>query len=309
MNRKAVSFESLVTCSIEYKRAREKNLPCVALESSVVAQGLPYRHNLEAIRNCEEVIRREGAVPVTMGVWEGKIVAGMSSEQIEHFARRPDKVRKVNVQNLASVIACPYHGATTVSATVHLAARLGIPIMATGGIGGVHLNMKEIMDVSSDLQALASYPVAVVSSGAKCVLDIPKTLEVMETLGVPVIGYRTDYFPLFYSNKNLYPLETSFSHSVDIVNYLRYYFSVFPESGVLIANSVPEKHSFDYGEINRIVQRLLQEAQKKSIKGKELTPYLLKNLAVATNGQSVLLNKELLVKNARLAASIAKGMV
>lgn len=300
------AWENLVTRSYEYNQAQESSLPCVALESTVIAKGLPYRDNLQVARQCEEVIRNEGVIPVTIGIWEGRIMVGMSSEQIEFFARHHEKIHKVNLQNLSYVVSQKLYGATTVAATVYIASKMGIPLMATGGIGGVHRDVESTLDISADPGALASNPVGVVSSGAKCILDIPKTLELLETLGIPVIGYRTSHFPLFYSNEPLFPLEQTFTDTVDIAHFLRYHFTVSPQKGVLISNPVPSKDTLHYKELNKIIQEALKEGQKSSITGKEMTPFLLDRLARATHNKSIFVNKKLLVSNARLAARIAK---
>ncbi len=306
MSKHSQLIDDMVLCSSEFQQAQRRNIPCVALESTVIAHGLPYRDNLETAYKCEEVIRSEGVVPVTFGIWEGRIIAGMSTQQMEFFARHPEKVEKVNLQNLSYIIARKLYGATTVAATVYLANKMGISLMATGGIGGVHYQVERLMDISADLGALATNPVAVVSSGVKCILDIPKTLEVLETIGVPVVGYRTGYFPLFYSNEPLYQLEQTFSQTVDIGNFLRYHFRVFPDRGVLLANPVSSKVSLNYQVLKKKIQELLKKAEKKEIKGKKVTPFLLDGLARSTENKTLAMNKDLLIDNARLAAKIAK---
>lgn len=298
-------MKKYIECSAELESALKQGLPVVALESTVISKGLPYPDNLEVALRCEEVVRENGALPATMGLIDGKIKAGLSKEEITFFAKEPDQVDKVNLQNISWVLSQKKYGATTVATTMLIAGMLGIETMATGGIGGVHLHAENTFDISSDLGAFLSIPVMVVCSGAKCILDIPKTLEYLETEGVPVIGYKTPFFPLFYCNNQQFDLGTEAKGPEDIRAFWKYHHDIFPQRGAVIANPVPDSYSMDYEELFALIKDIQLEAEKNGVSGKEMTPWLLSELGKRTQSKTIEVNKALLENNALVAATIA----
>lgn len=288
--------------SEEVETALAEGCAVVALESTVVAHGMPYPANLEVAQACLESVRAAGAVPAMIGIVAGRLIAGLSDEQIEAFARSDD-AEKVSRRDLAATIAAGRHGATTVAATMIAAHLAGIRIFATGGIGGVHRGAGQSFDVSADLTELARTPVAVVSAGAKAILDLPRTLEVLETLGVPVVGYGTGEFPAFYSRSSGLPVSASVSSAAGAAALLRAQWGLGLESGVLIANPIPAEAEMTDAE--GFIAQAVTEAADKGISGKAVTPFLLDRLAELSQGRTQAANKALIVNNARVAAEIA----
>lgn len=291
--------------SEEVQAAREKGLALVALETSVVAQGLPYPQNLEAARACEEAVRRAGAIPAAIALVNGEIHVGLEADALRTLAEGHGSPLKVGSRDLAIAVANGRSGGTTVSATCEIAARAGIRVFATGGIGGVHRGAAEHFDISQDLGALARYPVAVVCAGAKSVLDLPKTMELLETLAVPVIGVGTHEFPSFYSRGSGISLE----HSVDgaasgaALAFAR--FERLGQGGMLFALPPPEASALRNSEVELHVAHALKAAAAQGIQGKAVTPFLLGELAQRTSGRSLRANLDLLVNNARFAGELA----
>lgn len=293
--------------SPEVARALKARRPMVALESSVIAQGLPAPHNLEIALRCEAIIREEGAVPVTIVVLDGEVWAGLSKGQIGRIANGP-LLRKVGSRDLAMAIADGASGATTVSATCEIAAALKIRVFATGGLGGVHRGVAEHLDVSQDLPALARFPVAVICAGAKSVLDLPKTLEVLETLSVPVIGVGTNELPGFYTRQTGLPLEHQVADARQAARLCKARFNVLKQGGVVFALPPPEATALSLAEVERHMTQALEEAKRQNIAGKAVTPFLLKQLSVRTEGKSLAANLALLENNARFAAKVAVAL-
>jgi pseudouridine-5'-phosphate glycosidase len=266
--------------SPEVAAARRTLKPFVALETSVLAQGLPYPHNLEAAKRCEAAVREEGAVPAAMAVIDGVLHVGLDEAQTRALASGKN-LMKIGSRDLAIAVARKATGGTTVSATCEMAASAGIHVFATGGLGGVHRGVEDHMDISQDLPSIARWPVAVVCAGAKSVLDLPRTLEVLETLGVPVVGVGTHELPGFYSRETGLTLE----HAVE--------------------TATPAKTSLKRAEIEKHLKAALALAKKKKIEGKAVTPFLLKEMVARTRGKTLAANLALLENNARYAAKIA----
>ncbi|WP_324715863.1 pseudouridine-5'-phosphate glycosidase [Carboxydochorda subterranea] len=274
----------------------------VALESSLICQGMPWPHNLETGLQAEEAVRTAGATPATVAILEGQVRIGLSRAQLEALARREDAV-KVGIREIPWTLLRHLTGGTTVSATMALAALAGIRVFATGGIGGVHGSHD--LDISADLVALARFDMVVVSSGAKSFLDIPATLEVLETLGVPVIGYRTGDFPGFFVRTTGYPLPMRADEVEDIVRFARLKWKLRLPGAVLVVNPAPEADAADPAAVDRAIRQARQEAAQRGIRGQRVTPFILETIRQLTGGQSLKANKALVVDNAALAARIA----
>jgi pseudouridine-5'-phosphate glycosidase len=273
----------------------------VALESTLLAHGLPWPDNIEVASEAEATVRRIGAVPATIAVIGGEIRVGLDEAQLELVAR--GHFIKVGVADLGPLVAAGGHGATTVSATVYAAARAGITLFATGGIGGVHRG--DAMDVSSDLTTLASEPVAVVSAGAKAILDLPRTLEYLETLGVPVVGYGTSELPGFYTRKSGLALQHRVDTPGQAATLLHAHFALHPRRGLLLCNPIPETESLDEACIEQALTSALNKAASHKVMGKQLTPFLLAAVARETENRSVQANRALVLANAAVAAEVA----
>mgnify|MGYP000039948495 CR=1 FL=1 len=280
------------------------NGPRVALESTVIAHGLPAPHNLETARACETEVRAAGALPATIGILAGRPVIGLNEAEVAELASRQD-VAKVNLANLAHVIAAEKWGATTVAGTLHLAQAEGIRVFATGGIGGVHRGAGDSFDISADLQALARYPVVTVCAGAKAILDLPKTLEVLETLGVPVVGYQTSELPAFYSRTSGLPLDLRADSAAEIARLAATHWQLGFTTGVLVVNPVPQADEVPAAEIKDAIEEALLTAAAQGVSGKAVTPFLLARIAARTEGRALRANISLLRNNARLAGEIA----
>jgi pseudouridylate synthase len=280
--------------------------PVVALESTVIAHGLPRPQNLETARAMEAAVREEGAVPATIAIIEGRLVAGLSSEQLAAFAAT-DGIAKVSRADVAGVVAGRQTGATTVAAAMLIAARAGIRTFATGGIGGVHRGAELSFDISADLPEIARTPVAIVCAGAKAILDLPRTLEILETLGVPVVGYRTNKFPAFYLEDSGLPLQSRVDTPVDAARLMQTHWEMGFTSGIVFCNPPPSGSALRKQEVDAWIAQALESAASAGIRGKAVTPYLLDYLAKASRGQTLETNIGLLVNNARVAAQIAKA--
>jgi len=286
--------------------ALQAGRPVVALESTVIAHGLPRPQNLETALAMEAAVRAEGAIPATIAILEGRLVAGLSSEQLATFATT-DGIVKVSRADLAAVRAAKQTGATTVAATMLIAARAGIRVFATGGIGGVHRGAELSFDISADLPEIARTPVAVVCAGAKAILDLPRTLEVLETFGVPVVGYGTNKFPAFYVEDSGLPLQSRVDAPAEAARLMQVHWEMELPSGIVFCNPPPAASALGKQEVGEWIAEALQSAAAGGIRGKAVTPYLLDYLAKASRGQTLKTNIALLVHNARVAAQIAKA--
>jgi len=294
-----------VEIAAEIADALRRAAPVVALESTLISHGLPRPDNLELAREAEDLVRREGAVPATVGVVGGRAKVGLETTELELIANA-EGIRKLSVRDLALAAVKGSHGGTTVAATAHLAARVGIKLFATGGLGGVHREARESWDVSADLASLALTPVAVVCSGVKSVLDIPATLEQLETLGVPLIGFRTLRFPGFYLTDSGSSVDWSVENEEEAARAILALEELGPERcGLVIANPLPEGEQLDPALHDRALRAGLGELKRRGVRGKEVTPFLLERFRDETGGESLEVNKQIVRNNARLGARIA----
>lgn len=293
--------------SDEVRRALDTKAPLVALETSVVAQGLPYPDNLRAARACEEAIRGAGAVPAPIAVVDGEVWIGLEEAAMHRLAEGKEKLMKLGSRDLPVAMALKASGGTTVSATCELAAAAGIRVFATGGLGGVHRAVSEHWDISQDIGALARYPVAVVCAGAKSILDLPKTLEALETAGVPVIGVRTSELPSFYSRSSGMPLEHRVEDAATAARIVQAR-SELGQGGLVFALPPPDEAALPRDEVERHIASALAEAERQGIRGKAVTPFLLADMARRTGGQSLKANLALLAHNSRFAGELAAAL-
>ncbi len=277
----------------------------VALESALIAHGLPWPQNLETARRLEQVVRKAGAEPRTIGLIAGQIRIGLTDAELERLACARE-VRKVSRRDLPLAVALKQDGATTVAATMYLAARAGIQVFATGGIGGVHRGQP--FDVSADLEELAQTPVCVVCAGAKAILDLPLTLELLETRGVPVIGFQTDEFPAFYSRSSGLPVDQRVETPEEVAAIFRAQRELGLPGGVLVVVPVPVEAELPRARVEPAIQQALSEAEAQGIRGKALTPFLLTRVAALTGGDALRANLALLENNARVAAQVAVAL-
>lgn len=291
--------------SPEVRAALDNNLPLVALESTIISHGMPFPQNVETARRVEQTVRDKGAVPATIAVLNGRIHIGLTDEELQVLGESKG-VLKLSRRDLPYALAAKANGATTVSATMICAHLAGIRIFATGGIGGVHRDGENTMDVSADLTELARTPVAVVCAGVKSILDIGRTLEYLETQGVPVYSYGTDAFPAFYTRESGYKSDYAFYSPKDLANALNMQWAALNyKGGALIANPVPEAYSLDLKDMELVIQKALAEAAEQQITGKAITPFLLDKIKSLTAGKSLETNIALILNNAALAAEIS----
>ena len=290
--------------SDEVKKAKAEGRPIVSLESTIISHGMPYPKNKETALALEAIIREEGAVPATIGIIDGEIVIGMNEEEIEAFSTRKG-IRKVSKRDLPIVMARKEWGATTVSATILCSAMAGIDIFATGGIGGVHRGAEKTWDVSRDLYELGSEPTMVICSGAKAILDLPKTIEVLETQGVSVLSYESETFASFYSRSSGLPVDAVFRDPAEAAAIFKARRDLGLTGGVLVSNPCPEEMALPNEYIEKAIDEAVKEAEEQKITGKAVTPFLLSRIATITGGESLETNMALVKNNARLAAKIA----
>lgn len=291
--------------SKEVKEALKNHQPVVVLESTIISHGMPYPKNVETALKVEEEIRKVGVIPATIGIIEGEAIVGMSKDQIEQFGQRKGIV-KCSRRDLPIVYATKKWGATTVSATMIIAQQAGIEFFVTGGIGGAHKKANETFDISADLDELGKTNVSVICAGPKAILDLGFTLEILETKGVPVIGYQTDCLPAFYTSKSNYKVDYNASSPKEISDIIYQKRINHLEGGVLITNPIPKQFEMNHKLIDEAISKALEDMEKLNIKGKEETPFLLKRIVELTNGESLEANIALVLNNARLGALIAK---
>ncbi|NJN34015.1 MAG: pseudouridine-5'-phosphate glycosidase [Saprospiraceae bacterium] len=287
--------------------AIQDGAPVVALESTIIAHGMPYPQNVETALLVEETVRQNGATPATIALINGKMKAGLTTDDIEILGKSGSHITKVSRRDLPAVIAKNQHGATTVASTMIVAALAGIRIFATGGIGGVHRGAHETFDISADLLELAQTSVAVVSAGAKSILDLGLTLEYLETQGVPVIGFQTDEFPAFFTRSSGFGVDFRVDTEGVLADILHAKWQIPLEGGVLIANPVPSEFEADKKMIDKAIDRALRAATEQGIKGKQITPFLLAEIERMTEGLSLKTNIQLVLNNAALGARVAKA--
>lgn len=294
----------LVKISNEVKEALKNKMPVVALESTIISHGMPYPQNVKTALNVERIVRENGAIPATIGIIDGVPVIGMSNDEIELFGKQKG-IEKVSRRDLPVIMAKKLWGATTVATTMILAAYAGIEIFVTGGIGGVHKGAPETFDISADLQELAKTNVTVVCAGAKAILDLPLTLEYLETYGVPVLGYKSSNLAAFYSKDSGLPLDYKMDDATEIAKTIKYKREMKLDGGILISNPIPDEYSLDNAYINKYIEKALESAKEQNIKGKAITPFLLKAISEATNNKSLEANIALIYNNAKIGAMIA----
>mgnify|MGYP001415837077 FL=1 len=292
----------------EVENALQNNIPVVALESTIITHGMPYPENLKMVHEVEEIIRENHAVPATIAVVDGVVKIGLSNAEVRSLSEKKDVI-KLSRNDLAYAISCRKTGATTVAATMILAANANIKVFATGGVGGVHLDAEKTFDVSADLQELAQTPVTVISAGPKAILDLPKTLQFLETLGVPVITFGQDELPAFWSRSSglRSPLRMNSAEEIARSQLVREALSI--PGGQLVANPIPAYAEIPFKEILPIIKKAHLEAKKANISNKNLTPFLLEKIFHLTDGNSLKANIELVKNNAFLACKVASSLI
>ncbi len=287
------------------EEALKKGLPVVALESTIISHGMPYPKNVECALAVEAKIREGGAVPATIGIIEGEAVVGMSEEEIEEFGKRKGII-KCSRRDLPVVYAKKLWGATTVAATMILANQAGIEFFVTGGIGGAHKKANETFDISADLEELGKTSVSVICAGPKAILDLGLTMEILETKGVPVLGYNTECLPAFFTRTSKYKIDYNCKTPLEVAEIVKAKRDNHLDGGVLITNPVSEEYSLPEEKINKVIDEAIKEMEEKGVKGKDETPFLLSKIVELTNGKSLETNIALILSNALLGAKIAK---
>lgn len=300
-------LQNYLTISPEVRAALDEGRPVVALESTIIAHGMPYPKNMETALRVEQTIRSAGAVPATCAILDGRLRAGLAPDEIERIARAGAAIPKTSRRDIPYLLSQGLSGATTVASTMIVAHLAGLRLFATGGIGGVHRGAAASMDISADLQELAGTPVAVVCAGAKSILDLGLTLEYLETFGVPVLGYQTDELPAFYTPKSGFKVDYRMETPDAIARLLHVKWGLGMQGGVVIANPVPAEYALDAAVMEKVIADALADAEKLQVKGKAITPFLLARIEQLTGGESLEANIELVCNNARLAAEIARA--
>ena len=291
--------------SEEVKKALDEKKPIVALESTIISHGMPYPKNVETALRVEEEVRKNGAVPATIAIIGGRLKAGLTKDEIEYFGKKGTLITKASRRDIPALIARKEDGATTVAATMIIASLAGIDVFATGGIGGVHRGAEKTMDISADMDELSKTEVMVVCAGAKAILDLPLTMEYLETKGVNVIGYTTDELPAFYTRKSGLKVVWRCDTPKEIADICKVQKDIYPGTGLLVTNPIPEEYSMDSEYINKEIDIAIEEMNKLGIKGKETTPYLLDKIQKLTGGESLEANIRLVLNNAMLASKVA----
>jgi pseudouridylate synthase len=302
------TLDTILDISSEVRTALAENRAVVALESTIITHGMPFPENIATARDVEAIVRENGAVPATIAVIGGRIKIGLSSDELEWLGTAKD-VLKLSRADLPYAVSTGRHGATTVAATMICAHLAKIGVFATGGIGGVHQGVENTMDISADLDELARTPVAVVCAGAKAILDLPRTLEYLETRGVPVVGYRTDRFPAFWSRESDLAIPLRLDDPRGIAGLIRTKAMLGLDGGVLIANPVPVSDEIPVHDMSRYIEAAIADAGQRGVTAKAVTPFLLSHLFEATGGRSLTTNIALVKNNAALAARIAMALV
>jgi len=296
-----------LTITTEVSAALAGGKPVVALESTIIAHGMPYPANFEMAQEVEAIIREAGAVPATIAIIGGAIKVGLTTSELKKFAVDGSKITKVSTRDLPFVMAQQVDGATTVASTMRIAAMAGIHVFATGGIGGVHRGAEKSFDISADMMEFAESNVAVVTAGAKAILDLALTLETLETLGVPVVGYGTDDFPAFYSRASGHAVPMRCDTPEEVAGLMKAKWGMGLKGGIVVANPIPLEHEIMAAEIAPVIEKAVAEAARQNVTGKNVTPFLLARLAEVTGGRSLKANMALVRHNARIGAEIAKA--
>ena len=291
--------------SKEVEHALNNNLPIVALESTIISHGMPYPKNVETALQCEQIVRDNGSIPATIAILNGKLKIGLNSKEIDFLGKQAHKITKTSRRDIAYNVANNIDSATTVSATMYIASLANIKVFATGGIGGVHRGAETSFDISADLEELAETKLLVVCAGAKSILDLGLTLEYLETKGVPVIGYKTNTLPAFYSNESDFLVNFRIDTPLKIANVFNTQLKLNMRGGMLVTNPISEEYSMDKAVINKAINDALVEMNNLGIKGKEITPFLLSKIAEITKGKSLSANIQLVYSNCQLASQIS----
>ncbi len=291
----------------EIRKAIAERRPVVALESTIITHGMPHPANLEMARGVEQVIRDEGAVPATIAIMDGRLAVGLSDEDLERLALEGSTAAKASRRDIAALLVSGRLAGTTVATTMQVAALAGIQVFATGGIGGVHRGAELSFDISADLEELGRTPVTVICAGAKSILDIPKTLEVLETRGVPVIGFGTDEFPAFWARESGHKVDHRLDSESDVARLIAVQ-TELGMGGVLVTNPIPHESAWPRDEIEKVIAQAVAEAEAQKISGKDSTPFLLGRIVEITEGRSLKSNIALVRNNAALAARIAVAL-
>lgn len=303
-----MSLEKNIVVSMEVKQALQQNKPVVALESTIISHGMPYPQNVETALNVERIVRENGAVPATIAIIGGKPTVGITAEEIDHLGKKGLAVTKASRRDIPVLAAKGEDGATTVAATMIIAAMAGVKVFATGGIGGVHRGAETSMDISADLEELARTDVAVICAGAKSILDLGLTMEYLETKGVPVLGYQTEELPAFYTRSSGYKVNYCIDSPLEVAKIIAAQRNLELHGGMVIANPIPEEYAMEESVIHTAIQDALREADKLGIKGKEITPFLLDKIQKLTDGKSLASNIQLVYNNVKLGAQIASAL-
>ena len=294
--------------SCEVKEALASGKPVVALESTIISHGMPYPQNVETALQVEKIIRENGAVPATIAIIGGRLKAGLTPEEIDYLGKTGTAVAKASRRDLPVLVAKGMDGATTVTTTMMIAHMAGIPVFATGGIGGVHRGAEITMDISADLEELAQTPVMVICAGAKSILDLGLTLEYLETKGVTVIGYGTKELPAFYTRRSGFAVDYELDTPEELAKAFYVKRALGMQGGMLVTNPIPEEYAMDADVINAAIEKAVEESKALGIHGKETTPFLLAKIKDITGGDSLAANIQLVYNNARLAAKTAKAL-
>ena len=301
----SIIMNKYLDISPEVQKALAEGKPVVALESTIISHGMPYPKNVETAMLVEKTIRDNGAVPATIAIIGGRLKAGLSPEEIEYLGKSGRKVAKVSRRDLAAIVARGADGATTVTTTMIIAHMAGIKVFATGGIGGVHRGAETTMDISADLEQLASPPVMVVCAGAKSILDLGLTLEYLETKGVPVIGYGTDELPAFYTRRSGFGVDYRVDTPAQLAAMFKAQQELGMKGGMLVTNPIPEQYAMDKEVIDAAIDQAVKESKEQGIHGKETTPFLLARVVELTGGDSLESNIQLVLNNAIVASKTA----
>jgi pseudouridylate synthase len=296
-----------IIISDEVRTALDERRPVVAFETTILSFGLPHPINIEIALECQDRARHTGAVPATIGVLGGNIHVGLSLDEIHHFCTAPSEIIKVNLQNLSAAVSSGRWGALTVAATMQVCDFVGIRLFATGGIGGVHREFSTSLDISSDLTALARFPVCVVCSGAKSILDTAATLEALETLGIPVAGYKTESFPQFYCRTSPFTLDSNLESASAVADRLKVHWELGGRGFLLVA-PVPLEAGLDEGRISNWIDGALRKARDLKITGKAVTPFLLQQLVEISGGATIKANRALILNNSQIASEVAAAL-
>lgn len=298
----------LIKINDEVKKALDSGKGVVALESTIISHGMPYPENVKTALTAEQVIRDNGAIPATIAIIKGVPTVGLTKEEIDYLGKEGTKVAKVSTRDIPYIVSKSLDGATTVSATSSIASMAGIKVFATGGIGGVHRGAETTMDISADLEELASTNICVICAGAKSILDLPKTMEYLETKRVEVIGYQTENLPAFYCNTSNVKVNHRLDTPEEIAKLLKTKWDLGLEGGILVTNPIPEEYSMDEKEINKAIDEAINEMNEKGIIGNKTTPFLLAKIKELTHGKSLKSNIQLVYNNCKLASFIAKNL-